>query len=123
MRLTCGTDLVSLPRIEKSLQNPRFLTRVFSHAEQDAFAANPNPLPSIAASFAAKEAFSKVLGTGIRGFALAEVEVLRDPLGKPYYRLSGRALQRAGGARLSLSLSHTGDYALAFAVGYWETEE
>lgn len=122
MKLTCGTDLVSLARIEKSLENPRFLQRVFSPEERELFAARRNPLPSIAANFAAKEAFAKALGTGVRGFALTEVSALRDELGKPYYALSGRAGELAKGWEFSLSLSHTAEYALAFAVGF-KTDE
>lgn len=118
MRLTCGTDLVPLKRIERSLENPRFLQRVFAPEEREFFASRRNFLPSAAASFAAKEAFAKALGTGVRGFALAEVAVLRDELGKPYYALSGRAAQRAQGWSFALSLSHTEEYAVAFAVGF-----
>lgn len=80
---------------------------------------------TIAASFAAKEAFSKALGTGIRGFALAEVSVLRDSLGAPYFALSGRAARLAEerGLRFSVSLSHTEDLAAAFVVAWREGKE
>ena len=61
-------------------------------------------------------AFAKALGTGLRGFALNEVEVLRDALGKPYFALSGRAAARAEGLVFSLSLTHDGGYAAAFVV-------
>ena len=118
MKLTCGTDLVPLKQIERSLGNPRFLQRFFSSEERAFFAGRRRPLPSGAASFAAKEAFAKALGTGVRGFALAEVSVLRDALGRPYYALSGRAAQLAQGWEFSLSLSHTEEYAVAFAVAF-----
>ena len=118
MKLTCGTDLVSLKRIERSLENPRFLQRVFSPEERAFFASRRNALPSVAASCAAKEAFAKALGTGVRGFSLAEVSVLRDALGRPYYALSGRAAELARGWEFSLSLSHTEEYAVAFTVAF-----
>ncbi len=77
---------------------------------------------TIAANWAAKEAFAKALGTGVRGFALSEVAVLRDDLGAPYFALTGDAhrLAAARGLRFSLSLSHTEGLALAFVVAYKE---
>ena len=118
--LTTGIDLISINRIEKSLANPRFLTRVFSVAEIDMFRQREYPIQTIAANFAAKEAFSKALGTGIRGFRWNEISVLRDSLGKPYFLLEGRAkyLAEQAGLRFSLSLSHTDDTAAAFVIGY-----
>ena len=95
MKLTCGTDLVPLKQIERSLGNPRFLQRFFSSEERAFFAGRRRPLPSV-----------------------AEVSVLRDALGRPYYALSGRAAQLAQGWEFSLSLSHTEEYAVAFAVAF-----
>ena len=65
----CGVDVVRIDRIAKSIQNPRFLERVFSAEEIEAFARKNMPVQSIAAAFSAKEAFSKALGTGVRGFS------------------------------------------------------
>ena len=118
--LTTGIDLIAINRIGKSLANPRFITRVFSVAEIDMFERRGYPVQTIAANFAAKEAFSKALGTGIRGFRWNEVSVLRDSFGKPYFLLEGRAkyLAEQAGLCFSLSLSHTDDTAAAFVVGY-----
>ena len=58
-KITVGTDIVELSRMEESLKNPRFLTRVFSKEEQDFFSQKASPLHSIVANFAGKEAFSK----------------------------------------------------------------
>lgn len=116
----CGVDVVRIDRIAKSIQNPRFLERVFSAEEIEVFARKSMPVQSIAAAFSAKEAFSKALGTGVRGFSLPEVEILHDALGKPYFRLRGRAAARAAekGLAFSLSLSHTDEIAAAFVVAY-----
>lgn len=73
-----------------------------------------------ASRFAAKEAFSKAIGTGVRGFSLREVEVVEDELGKPGLRLSGRALEKAGGDTFHLSISHDGGMAIAFVVAEHE---
>lgn len=121
----CGVDIVRIDRIAKSIQNPRFLERVFSAEEICVFAQKNMPVQSIAAAFSAKEAFSKALGTGVRGFSLPEVEVLHDALGKPYFRLGGRAAARAAerGLAFSLSLSHTDEVAVAFVVAHTVTAD
>ncbi len=118
--VTTGIDLIEISRIEKSLENPRFLTRVFSVEEVALFRERGFRAETIAASFAAKEAFSKALGTGIRGFWLTEVSVLRDPLGKPYFRFEGNArrLVQEAGLSFSVSLTHTSTTAAAFVIGF-----
>lgn len=116
--LFTGIDLTEIERIKKSCQNPRFIARVFSAAEQEYFASKQNPYPSMAAAFAAKEAFSKAIGTGIRDFALTEVSVEHDLLGAPYLTFSGKAAEIVGRKKLSfsLSLTHTDTIAAAFVV-------
>ena len=74
--------------------------------------------PSAAADWAAKEAFSKALGTGVRGFELNEVSCLRDELGAPYLVLTGKAKQAAEGLAFSVSLTHTAELASAIVIAY-----
>ena len=114
-----GVDIVSIDRIAKSLEKPNFLTKVYGQREIALFAAeNRIKTNSLAANFAAKEAFSKALGTGVRGFELTEVEILRDDLGRPYFVLSGKAKEIAERENLSfmVSLSHEKDKAIAFVT-------
>lgn len=120
MTLSTGVDIVEIARIQKSLSNPRFLTRLFGVSEQAQYLERGARASFAAGNFCAKEAFSKALGTGIRSFALAEVEVLRDGLGKPYFVFSGKAEQlvRSCGKCFEVSISHTKDYAVAFVVAY-----
>ena len=120
MQILTGVDLVSIPRIAHSLQNPRFLKRIFSVQERELFMKSSCPLERISANFAAKEDFSKALGTGVRGFSLSEVSVLRDEVGCPYFYLTGKAADIAQRRKLSfsVSLSHTADMACAFVVAY-----
>ena len=69
--------------------------------------------------FAAKEAFGKALGTGIRNFELKEVEVKKDSLGKPFLQVSGAAkklCETVGVEKIHLSISHEKEYAVAFIV-------
>lgn len=110
-----GCDIIETARVKKSCERQGFLTRVYSEREREAFAGD---LSKLASNFAAKEAFSKALGTGVRGFSLDEVSVLRDELGKPYYAFSGKAariVERLG-VTAHLSLSDTAELKLAFAV-------
>ena len=109
-----GTDIIEISRIEKSIKSEAFLKRVFSERERELI--EKKGAPGAAANFAAKEAFSKALGTGVRGFSLCEVEVLREDNGKPYIALSGRAEKLMGKRKIEVSLSHTDSLALAFVV-------
>jgi holo-[acyl-carrier protein] synthase len=117
--LLVGIDLVEISRIKKSIQNPRFCGRVLGVTEYSQLEMRGFPVQSIAASFSAKEAFAKALGTGIRGFSLDEVELLRDSSGRPDLKLSGRALEIADARKLrfSVSVTHTKEYAAAVVIG------
>ena len=117
--LYTGIDLTEIDRIRRAARNPRFVTRVFSAEEQAYFAGQKDPAPSMAAWFAAKEAFSKARGTGVRRFKLAVGSVVHDAFGAPRLRLSGAAAPRAeerGILELSLSLTHTDALAAAVVV-------
>jgi phosphopantetheine--protein transferase-like protein len=93
--------------------------RVVTERERADARACADPIPRLAARFAAKEAVMKALGVGLGAFALAEVEVVRDPSGSPSLVLHGSAADRAraaGVARWHLSLTHSGLVALAMVV-------
>jgi len=124
MTPAAGVDMVEIERIRRCMAGEHFCERVFSPAERKYFMAKADPAPSAAADFAAKEAFAKALGTGLRGFALCEVEALRDEAGAPYFRLSGEAERAAKrrGASFSLSLTHTDKTACAFVIMYTEDD-
>ena len=90
---------------------------MFGEAESARLAARGFPVASAAAAFCAKEAFSKALGTGLRGFRLREVQLLHDETtGRPELALSGNALRLAGSSRFSVSVTHTARYASAVVV-------
>ena len=115
-----GVDLVEIERIIKGCKNPRFLNRVYSEAEQQLFWGAKPKYDSLAGNWAAKEAFSKSLGTGVRDFDLTDVEILRDDLGAPFIRLSGRAERIADemGLSFSVSITHTRQLAEAVVIAY-----
>lgn len=114
--LSAGIDLVEIRRIEKSMKNPRFCERVLGREEYALLAGRGFPPQSVAASFCAKEAFSKSLGTGLRGFSPCEAELLRDASGRPFLKLSGRALALSGGREYAVSVTHTRRCASAVVV-------
>lgn len=120
-----GIDLVEIGRIRNGCENKRFIDRVYSQAEQELFCGERIRYDSLAGNWAAKEAFSKALGTGVRDFLLTEVEILRDELGAPYLRLSGNAAIRAKerGLSFSVSITHTKELAQAIVIGWKETIE
>jgi len=120
MILGVGVDLCAVARIEKSVQSPSFCRRVYAPAEQallDSLSGKRHS-ETAAANFAAKEAFLKAAGTGLGGFALSELAVLRHESGAPYFALTGRAAAWAEQNRVRphLSLSHEGGLATALVV-------
>lgn len=117
--LLVGMDLVEIGRIKKSIENPRFCKRVFGPGERAFLQERGFSAQSAAASFCAKEAFAKALGTGVRGFSLGEVELLRGPLGEPSLCLHGAAkrIAQARGLCFSVSVTHTREYAAAVVIG------
>lgn len=114
-----GIDIATVSRIKKSCESENFRNRVFSQAELDMFYNREKPkFSSLAANFAAKEAFSKALGSGVRGFGLSEVEILRDDLGAPYFNFYGKAAEAVlkNDYKTQVSLTHEGDTAAAVVL-------
>lgn len=111
-----GIDLIEIDRIKKAMENPRFLAEYFTEGERAYFAKKRFSSAVVAANFAGKEAFSKALGTGVSGFSLNEVGILRDSAGKPYIELTGaaeRLCRERGISRLFISLTHSKTHAAA----------
>lgn len=113
-----GIDIIEIPRIARVVDRygERFLRRVYTEAEQALYRGR---VPELAARFAAKEAISKALGTGIWGIRWREMEVLPDMRGKPLVYLHGAASARARALNLrhfDVSLSHSREYAVAVVV-------
>tara|TARA_B100001123_G_C15245161_1_gene1000602 strand:+ start:1185 stop:1628 length:444 start_codon:yes stop_codon:yes gene_type:complete len=88
-----GTDIVNVKRLERSLKkyNKNFKSKIFSKKEIVYCESKKNPNPYFAKRFAAKEALSKALGTGIRkDISFKNIEILNDNYGKPYINLKGK---------------------------------
>src|SRR5699024_7738773 len=113
------TDIIAIARIKRTLNEfgDRFLKRCYTAREREWYGSRVDEL---AARFAAKEATSKALGTGIVGIRWREMEVLPNRRGKPVLILHGQAAARArqlGLTEFSVSLTHSRTDAMAFIVG------
>ncbi|MEJ2045062.1 MAG: holo-ACP synthase [Reinekea sp.] len=117
-----GTDIVQIARIKQvyDRQGMRFVRRLLTQEEQKCFEARGQSITYLANRFAAKEAISKALGTGIaKGIRFTDMEVLANLDGAPSVTLSGKAeehLVALGGHQIMVSLSDEKEYAVAFAV-------
>jgi holo-[acyl-carrier protein] synthase len=115
-----GTDLVECDRFRLALERrPRIAERLFSEDERAYAFRHREPVPPLAARFAAKEAVMKALGVGLWKFAMRDVEVTRLPSGQPEIALHRRAAELAeehGVASWLLTLTHTDSMAMAVAV-------
>lgn len=124
MILGLGTDLCDIRRVEKTLERfgERFAARIYSPAERAKAERRLKPANVLAMCFAAKEACTKALGTGMRrGVFLRDIEVGNERSGKPYLTLSGGALRRLRemtppGMTAMLDVSLTDEYPLAHAI-------
>ena len=117
-----GIDIAEVPRIAESIARfgERFLHRVFTEGEMRYCDSKANRVERYAARFAAKEAAMKALGTGWnQGVRWRDVEVTREPGGRPSIVFHGKAAEFAaklGAARAALSLSHTAENAIAHVI-------
>jgi holo-[acyl-carrier protein] synthase len=117
-----GTDIVAIERFQRFVDenNTALLHRIFTEQERAYCSARKSCAASYSARFAAKEAFLKALGTGLRdGISWLDIEVANDRLGKPELILSGKAIEIFLGQGLStafLSLAHDGGTAVAMVV-------
>jgi holo-[acyl-carrier protein] synthase len=117
-----GVDLVKVHRLQQATERwgQRFLARIFTAAEIELCQSRARPAHCLALRFAAKEAFAKALGLGIReGLRWVDIEVVHDHLGKPSLRLHNEArnlFENVAAKGSWLSLSDERDYAVAVVV-------
>ena len=118
-----GTDIVKVNRIKKSIKNSLFLSRIFSKEEILKCKRNIKNQNCFAKKFAAKEAFSKALGTGIaNGLNFKEIIVLNEKNGKPFIKLINKTKKivekklKKKKYKILLSVADEKDYAVAFVA-------
>ena len=121
-----GIDLVDCLRIEEMMKRhgERFVKRVFTAAEQAYAEAKKNKIEKLAGRFAAKEAILKLMGTGWRGkIAWTDIEIVNNAAGQPEVTLDGevrKIAERLGIRHISVSITHTANFAIASAVALAE---
>jgi holo-[acyl-carrier protein] synthase len=116
-----GIDLIEISRINKSIKNKNFIDRIYSKSEIQKARSLKNKSSFFAKRFAAKEAFSKAIGTGIsEGISFKEISVVNNIKGKPIIKLSGKTknivLKKIKKAKVHLSLSDEKKYAIAMVI-------
>ncbi|MBS6183467.1 MAG: holo-ACP synthase [Clostridium celatum] len=119
MILGIGTDIIEIERINRAINNtPMFLEKIFTKRELDELNKSTLRVESVAGNFAVKEAVSKAVGTGMRGFSFNDIEVFRDELGKPIVEVSDKVkdIIKVDNYTFNVSISHNRTCAIAFVV-------
>jgi holo-[acyl-carrier protein] synthase len=115
-----GIDAVDVERFRLSLERtPTMRRRIFTDQELAYVAPKVDPVPSLAARFASREAVMKAMGLGLGAFGFHEVSVERHDSGEPHLNIVGRAAELAaerGIATWHLSITHTDHVAIAYVV-------
>ena len=121
--LGIGVDIVENRRIQKSIKNPLFKKRVYTPKELIQSKAAHNKVGYFSKRFAAKEAFSKAIGTGFRmNLNFKDIEVINDKMGKPYYVKNKKITKtiqknfKIKKFKCFLSISDEKNYSTAFAI-------
>ncbi len=117
MIIGIGTDIQTISAYEKRKNNKSLLNKLFTQSELSIL--EKKSTQSYVGFFCAKEATAKALGTGFRTFMPTDIEVLTDSYGKPFVTLKGKALELANTldvSNINVSISHSGDYCVAFVV-------
>lgn len=128
MNVSNGVDIVKVSRIENLLteKKDRFLNKIFTEEEIKYINTKNNNPETLSGIFAAKEAISKLLGTGIGKVSWKDIGICHDEKGKPYvelYNEGSKVCFELGIDRINLSISHEKEYAIAFAVGEGKGDE
>ncbi|NMM62255.1 holo-ACP synthase [Clostridium sp. P21] len=120
MILGVGIDIVEIRRIKEAMEkHTNFIDRLFSKNEIEYFKVRNLRAEFVAGRFAAKEAVVKAMGTGFSGFEIKDIEIDRTASGKPIVVLRGKAkmiAQKYGDYKIHVSISHSLDNAVAYAV-------
>lgn len=119
MILGIGTDIIEIQRIQRTVERtPKFLEKIFTEREIELFKSKAMKYETIAGNFAVKEAISKAIGRGFRGFSFNDLEILRDELGRPIANVSDKVKEILGykDVIFHISISHNKSYAIAFVT-------
>ena len=119
MILGTGIDIIEIRRIEKVFDSEKKKMRIFTEREIEE--ADPNNISRLSGFYASKEAFAKALGTGIRGIAFRDIEVLKDKAGKPYINKEKvsplvKEIFQVANFTIHLTISHDREKAIAMVI-------
>lgn len=121
--LRTGVDIIKNFRIKNILDkyDEKFLDRLFTPKEKEYILYRNKDYKTISGMFAAKEAVSKVIGTGIGKISWKDIEIIHNELGRPYINLSEDlvgVLRVLNLKEIEISISHEEEFSIAFAIGY-----
>ena len=115
-----GNDIIEIERVEKAISKEGFIAKVYTQREIENIVKRGNRAETYAGIFSAKEAISKAIGTGVREFALTDLEILNDDLGKPYVIVSDKLNKiiqsKKENYQIEIAISHSKKYATAIAI-------
>ena len=123
-----GSDVIEVSRIERlrDTYGERFFKRVYTKGEIAYCESKENPAEHLAGRFAAKEAVFKLIGTGWRGkIAWTDIEVVNDSLGRPEVVITGevkKLVEQSGIEQITISITHTANFAICSAVALRNTD-
>ena len=120
MIIGIGNDIIEIERVEKAISKEGFIAKVYTQREIENIVKRGNRTETYAGIFSAKEAISKAIGTGVREFALTDLEILNDDLGKPYVIVSDKLnkiiKRKKENYQIEIAISHSKKYATAMAI-------
>lgn len=126
--ISTGVDIVKVDRIEKILENKRksFCRRIFTKDEINYIEKRNYNIKTVSGLFAAKEAVSKAIGTGIGQIGWKDIEIIHNSKGKPIVKLSSKGWNKITNFKINtfdISISHEEEYAIAFVIGYYKAKD
>lgn len=117
-----GNDIIEIKRIENAVKKESFVKKVFTEKEIEYIISRGGRAETYAGKFSAKEAVSKALGTGVRGFSPNDIEILNNELGKPYIIFKNSIKDFNDKYFVDISISHCREYATAAAIIFKKSE-
>ncbi len=111
-----GIDIEKIERIREKATSDAFIKSVFTKTELDYYVSRGKRAETLAGMYCAKEAVAKAFGTGFRGFRPNDISISHSELGAPKVELSGKAAELSGGKDVKISISHSGEYAIAVCL-------
>ena len=120
--LGIGNDIIEIKRIEKAVSKKSFVKKVYTEKEIEYIISKGNRAESYAGKFSAKEAVSKALGTGVRGFSPNDIEILNNELGKPYVVFRNNIKDFNNKYFVEISISHCREYVVSTAIIFKKSE-